>query len=102
MPSEKRDVTALKLSHDPATYDRLNPYIDTQFESPDCGCVGMYPCPHMRAPLVYLSTPYYGYGVVTMDMADRLDQAGLWGIANIARKYAVDRPRWWHRFTRSR
>lgn len=37
---------------------------------------------------------------VTMASAQRLDESGFHEVAAIARKYAVDRPRWWHRFRR--
>jgi hypothetical protein len=29
-------------------------------------------------------------------MADWFDEQGMFAMAVIARKYAVDRPRWWH------
>lgn len=41
-----------------------------------------------------------GHGPVTMAMADDFEKRGQYELAEIARKYAVDRPRWWHRFTR--
>lgn len=41
-----------------------------------------------------------GRGPVTMAMADRFEERGEFGLAQIARTYAVDRPRWWHRFVR--
>jgi hypothetical protein len=37
---------------------------------------------------------------LTLAVCDRLEEAGLYEIARIGRKYAVDRPRWWHRFTK--
>jgi len=39
---------------------------------------------------------------VTMAMADELDRSGLHAVADIARRHAVDRPRWWHRFTKGK
>ena len=41
-------------------------------------------------------------GPVTMAMADQLEAAGSFATAEIARKYAIDRPRWWHRFRRTK
>jgi hypothetical protein len=35
-----------------------------------------------------------------MATAAKFEANGQYGLAEIARKYAVDRPRWWHRFTR--
>jgi hypothetical protein len=37
--------------------------------------------------------------LVTMALAQELEDGGLHDTAEIARLYAIDRPRWWHRFT---
>lgn len=39
-------------------------------------------------------------GPLTMATAAWFEEKGLYELAEIARKYAIDRPRWWHRFTR--
>ena len=38
------------------------------------------------------------HGPVTMAMANLFEERGRYELAVIARKYAIDRPRWWHRF----
>lgn len=75
---------------------------DFRFETPDeCECPG-YPCEHVPVPRIATSLPYHGFSrPVTMAMAAALDEAGLWNVADLARKYAVDRPRWWHRVKRA-
>lgn len=60
-----------------------------------CACPGA-PCEHTANFLAVL--PDTPRRPVTLAMADELDRAGLHGSAEIARKYAVDKPRWWHRF----
>lgn len=71
----------------------------SQIEVPEeCRCPG-YPCEHVPPPPLTSNAPHVGYSQpVTMEMAERLRDAGLWAVADIAEKYAVDRPRWWHRF----
>lgn len=69
----------------------------------DCLCPG-YPCEHVPPPTIQ-TIDKVGYKLaytrpVTLAMADELDRAGLWNVADLARKYAVDRPRWWYRLTR--
>ena len=35
---------------------------------------------------------------LTLQMAYDFEKSSLHGMAELARKYAIDRPRWWHRF----
>lgn len=49
---------------------------------------------------VVISGPSPKREPLTMATADKLEDDGFYELAEIARKYAVDRPRWWHRFTK--
>lgn len=77
---------------------RASAFVDV----PDaCHCPG-YPCEHVPPPTIWVADQV-GYKLaytrpVTLEMARQLRQAGLWATADLAEKYAVDRPRWWHRF----
>lgn len=67
----------------------------------ECRCGG-YPCEHVPAPAIQV-TDRVGYKLaytrpVTLAMAAELREAGLWAVADLAERYAVDRWRWWHRF----
>lgn len=42
----------------------------------------------------------YPRGPITMKTVRRLEDCGSFALADIARKYAVDRPRWWNRVKR--
>lgn len=62
-----------------------------------CGCSGS-PCEHSRPS--WRALPEFERTPVTMATADRLAALGYFGLARLARRYAVDWPRWWHRFKR--
>jgi hypothetical protein len=44
--------------------------------------------------VTYRLVPEPKRGPVTMQMAGEFDAAGLYEVAEVARRYAVDRPRW--------
>lgn len=62
-----------------------------------CDCPG-YPCEHSLQRPTLIVLPDLPRKPLTMAVADELDASGLHAVADIARRYAVDRPRWWHRF----